>query len=124
MGGAYRGLPGPTGDGRALQRPIDDGRALQRTSGRTRLTKDSRARQSTTRTAVFLRLGRFPLASLPTLPGTDGSIRRPGPAIRTGRLGTLVADIAEHRKIGKMRAHDFLPTILGTYLGIFCSLSL
>ena len=78
--GAYSGLPGPTGDGRALQR----------TTGRTRLTKDCRARPSTTWTAVFLRFGRFALASLPTLPGTDGTIGRQGPGVRTGRLGTLV----------------------------------
>ena len=41
------------------------------------------------RTAVIMEDGRFARPSLPTLPGTDGTIGRQGPGVRTGRLGTL-----------------------------------
>ena len=60
------------------------------TAGRTHFTKDCRARPSTPRTAVLLRLGRFALASLLTLPGTDLTAVPQGPAVRPGRLGTLL----------------------------------
>jgi len=33
--------------------------------------------------------GRFAQPSVPTLPGTPGTIVRKGPAVRPGRLGTL-----------------------------------
>ena len=69
--------------------PADNGRALQMTTGRTHFAKDCRARQSTPRTAVLLRFGRFALASLLTLPGTDLTAVPQGPAVRPGRLGTL-----------------------------------
>jgi len=39
---------------------------------------------------VFTKDGRRAWPSLPTLPGTDGTIGRQGPGVRTGRLGTLV----------------------------------
>ena len=42
------------------------------------------------RTAVFLQDGRLARPSLPTLTGTETTIRRQGPGVGTGRLGTLV----------------------------------
>jgi len=51
--------------------------------------KDCRARPSTYSPAVFTKAGRRAWPSLPTLPGTDGTIGRQGPGVRTGRLGTL-----------------------------------
>jgi len=54
--------------------------------------KDCRARPSTYSPAVFTKDGRRAWPSLPTLPGTDGTIGRQGPGVRTGRLGTLVVD--------------------------------
>ena len=65
-------------------------RALLMTAGRTHLAEDCRARPSTPKTAVLVKLGRFALASLLTLPGTDGTIVLQGPTVRPGRLGTLV----------------------------------
>jgi len=52
--------------------------------------KDCRARPSTYSPAVFTKAGRRAWPSLPTLPGTDRTIGRQGPGVRTGRLGTLV----------------------------------
>ena len=57
--------------------------------------KDRRARPSTYRTAEFNKDGRRARPSLPTLPGTDGTIGRQGPGVRTGRLGTFF----EKRKV-------------------------
>jgi len=51
--------------------------------------KDCRARPSTYSPVVFTKDGRRAWPSLPTLPGTDGTIGRQGPGVRTGRLGTL-----------------------------------
>ena len=51
--------------------------------------KDCRARPSTYSPAVFTKDGRRAWPSLPTLPGTDGTIGLQGPGVRTGRLGTL-----------------------------------
>jgi len=51
--------------------------------------KDCRALPSTYSPAVFTKDGRRAWPSLPTLPGTDGTIGRRGPGVRTGRLGTL-----------------------------------
>ena len=59
------------------------------TAGRTHLAEDARARPSTPKTAVLVKLGRFALASLLTLPGTDGTTVLEGPTVRPGRLGTL-----------------------------------
>ena len=52
--------------------------------------KDCRARPSTYSPAVFTNDERRAQPSLPTLPGTDGTIGRQGPGVRTGRLGILV----------------------------------
>ena len=62
-----------------------DGRYLQEV---TISKKDYRARPSTYSPAVFTKDGRRAWPSLPTLPGTDGTIGRQGPGVRTGRLDT------------------------------------
>jgi len=46
--------------------------------------KDCRARPSTYSPAVFTKDGRRARPSLPTLSGTDGTIGRQGPGVRTG----------------------------------------
>ena len=60
-------------------------------TGSSRPQKDCRARPSTYSPSVNIEDGRLARPSLPTLPGTDGTIGRQGPAVRPGRLGTLVA---------------------------------
>ena len=73
-----------------------DGRQFQRRRGPTgtyHSQKDCRARPSTYSPAVNIEDGRLARPSIPTQPGTDGTIRRQGPAVRTGRLGTLVATL-------------------------------
>ena len=65
---------------------VQDGRYLPEV---TISKRDCRARPSTYSPAVFTKDGRRARPSLPTLPGTDGTIGRQGLGVRTGRLGTL-----------------------------------
>ena len=58
--------------------------------GSSRPQKDCRARPSTYSPSVNIVDGRLARPSLLTLPGTDGTIGRQGPAVLPGRLGTLL----------------------------------
>ena len=57
-------------------------------TGSSRPQKNCRARPSTYSPSVNIEDGRLARPSLPTLPGTDGTIGRQGPAVRPGRSGT------------------------------------
>ena len=52
--------------------------------------KDCMARLSTYSPSVNIEDGRLARPSLPALPWTGGPIGRQGPAVRPGRLGTLI----------------------------------
>ena len=72
--------------------------------------KDCRARPSTYSPAVFTKDGRRARPSLPTLPGTDRTIGRQGPAVRTGRLGTLHLPSHPRRCLTSWGSSSFLMT--------------
>ena len=88
-------------DGRWRRVPTGDARQFQRRPGPTgtyHFQKDCRARPSTYSPVVTIEDGRLARPSIPTPPGKDWTIGRQGPAVRTGRLGTLMRILKNYNR--------------------------